>query len=105
MARRKGQVFERTIAAWLAGYGYENRNRSGHDGDDGLLRRHRISIEAKNRAKMDLAGWLAQADKQRDPALADVAVVVHKRRGTTDPDEHYVTMTGQAFRRLLDKIQ
>lgn len=53
----------------------------------------RIVLELKDHARLDLAGWVTEADIERgnDDALA--GFVVHKRRGTADPGDQYVTLT------------
>ena len=50
---------------------------------------------------MALAEWVneAQTEAGNDDALA--GVVWHKRRGTTDPGDWYVTMTGADLVALL----
>ena len=56
------------------------------------------SIEVKDHAKMDLAGWLRQA---QDNAGDRPAVVWHKKRGTADAEGWYVTMSGEDFLSLI----
>ena len=56
------------------------------------------SIEVKDVTKLDLSGWLRQA---QDNAGGKAAVVWHKKRGTADAEGWYVTMTGQDFLRLI----
>jgi hypothetical protein len=59
------------------------------------------SIEVKDHAKMDLAGWLRQA---QDNAGDDPAVVWHKKRGTADAEGWYVTMSGEDFLALIAEV-
>jgi hypothetical protein len=56
------------------------------------------SIEVKDVTKLDLSGWLRQAQEQ---AGDRPAVVWHKKRGTADAEGWYVTMSGQDFLRLI----
>jgi hypothetical protein len=49
-------------------------------------------LEAKNCAKLDLAGWLKEAAKEATNAETSWYAVIHKRRGTTDPRQQYVLM-------------
>ena len=56
------------------------------------------SIEVKDQAKLDLAGWLRQAQENSGDRPA---VVWHKKRGTADAEGWYVTMSGEDFLRLL----
>ena len=108
-ARKAGTAFETLIASALAEHleddRIERRARSGAKdrGDIGGLRVHgqRLVVEAEDVARTDLAGWVTEADIERgnDDALA--GVVVHKRRGTTDPLEQYVTCTVRDLVALL----
>lgn len=49
--------------------------------------------ELKNTARIDLAGWQAEADIEAGNDDADVALVIHKRHGVTDPGRQWVTCT------------
>jgi len=80
------------------------RNGSKDRGDiSGVRTQHgsRVVIEVKDCAKVDLAGWVAEAEIERGNDDAAVGVVWHKRRGKSDPGDWYVTMTGDTFTRLL----
>ena len=98
--KRKGTAFESLIVAGLQqhlGDGVCRRATSGAKdrGDVHGVYAHgqRLVLECKNHRSMDLAGWVDEAEVERgnDDALA--GLVVHKRRGTTDPLEQYVTCT------------
>ena len=56
------------------------------------------SIEVKDVARMDLSGWLRQAQGN---AGDRAAVVWHKRRGHAQAEAWFVTMSGQDFLRLI----
>ena len=58
-------------------------------------------IEVKDQAKLDLAGWLRQA---QDAAGGDPAVVVHKRRGVGDAEGWYVTTDLRTLLRLVAAV-
>lgn len=100
-AKAAGTAFETLIARHLAQTlnddRIERRARTGGKdrGDIAGLRIHgqRLVLECKNTARIDLAGWVAEAQIEagNDDALA--GVVVHKRKGVTDPARQYVTMT------------
>ena len=108
-ARQAGARFERQIADWLAKVldddRIDRRVKTGAKdrGDIGGVRIHgqRLMLEAKNTARIDLAGWMAEAETQRgnDDALA--GVVVHKRHGKGDIADQWVTMTMREFVALL----
>lgn len=53
----------------------------------------RVVIEVKNVARLNLAGWVTEAEIERgnDDALA--GLVAHKRHGKGDPLDSYVTCT------------
>ena len=58
-------------------------------------------MEAKSAAKVELAGWLDEAEREAANAGAAVGVVWFKRRGRTSPGEGFVLMTGEQFADLL----
>ncbi len=60
-----------------------------------------MAVSAKNCRQMSLSGWLTDAEKMRVNASADAAVVVHKKRGTTAPEEQYCTLTLGTLLKLL----
>ena len=99
-ARAAGSRMERTVADWLAKVLDDRIDRrvktgSRDKGDIAGLRVHgqRVVIEVKDVAKLNLSGWVNEAEIERgnDDALA--GLVLHKRRGTADPGDQYVTCT------------
>lgn len=100
-ARAAGTRFERSIADYLAAYfdddRIDRRVKTGAKdrGDIAGLRAHgrRIVLELKDVSRLDLSGWVREAhiEAGNDDALA--GLVVHKRRGITDPAQQYVTCT------------
>jgi hypothetical protein len=99
-AKAAGARFERLTADYLAEHVDDRIDRrvktgSADKGDVSGLRLHgqRVAIECKDVARLNLAGWVTEADIERgnDDALA--GLVVHKRRGTADPGDQYVTLT------------
>jgi hypothetical protein len=108
-ARTLGATFERQLADYLNAelddridrrirYGIKDR------GDVSGLRIHgrRVVIEAKNCARLELPAWLREADIEAGNDDALLGVVIHKRRGTTDPGRQFVTMTVDDFCALID---
>lgn len=68
-------------------------------GDVVLPDEDRFILEMKNRKELDLSTWLREAKVEAENFRAKwelddqpAAVVVHKRRGTTDPKAQYVTL-------------
>lgn len=107
-AKRAGTAFEALIAAYLAQHvddRIERRARHGAKdrGDISGLRHmgERVVVECKNTTRLDLAGWLAEAEIERGNDDAIAAVVAHKRHGRGAPGEQLVTMRLVDFVALL----
>lgn len=104
--RINGRDYERKVYNHLAAffsYQWEvlQRNRSGYEGDDLLLKRgvHEISIDCKNVKKITLSEWVQQAKGQAGGIKP--CAIIHRRRGKGDVSEHYVTMTVDDFTEIL----
>lgn len=99
-AREAGTRFERVIADHLAEHvddRIDRRVKTGAKdrGDIGGWRfaGRRIVAELKDVTKLNIGGWVREAEVERLNDDADVALVIHKRRGTQDPGDQYVTTT------------
>lgn len=99
-AKAAGARFERLIADALAEHiddRIDRRVKTGRAdrGDIGGLRHggHRVVIECKDVARLDLSGWVDESDVERGNDDAIAGLVVHKRRGHGDPLDQYVTTT------------
>lgn len=101
-ARAAGSRHETVIADALAWHLKDDRierrvtNGAKDRGDIANVRTrdgYRVVVECKNTNRLELAEWVkeAKAEALNDHAIA--GIVVHKKRGTTDPLEQYVTMT------------
>jgi hypothetical protein len=100
-AKAAGAAAERAVADYLAHALNDDRidRRVKHGakdrGDIAGLRVHgqRLVAEVKNCARTDLAGWIAESEVEcgNDDALS--AVVISKRKGTTNVGRWYVHMT------------
>lgn len=110
-AKKAGSSFERAQADWLAARLDDDRidRRVKHGtkdrGDIGgvrTIRGGRVVIECKNTASLALPAWLREAEAERGNDDALIGVVMHKKRGTTDPAEQYVTMTAETFAVLIE---
>lgn len=103
-SRRKGQIFERALRAhfdpWLVTYSH-----IGASEEDLILETplFTLSVEAKNHARPDLAGWWAQAVEQAGEDY--LPVVIHKRHGRADAQEQWVTMDVATFTRILNLLR
>jgi hypothetical protein len=111
-ARAAGARFERTVADYLRDHVSEFIDRRVKTGakDKGDLVNVRafgqkVAIECKDVARTDLSGWVREADIERGNDDALVGVVVHKRRGTTDPGDQYVTCTVRDLVALLTGVR
>lgn len=103
--RRRGAKAERDVAAYLREYGWDaitTRAASGFQHGDDIATNAPVSIEVKDHARLDLAGWVKQA---RANANGKPAVVWHKRRGSSSPGAWYVTMLGEDLVELLRTIK
>jgi hypothetical protein len=107
-AKAAGSRFERSIADCLAEHVDDRIDRrpktgSKDKGDIGGLRHMggRLVVECKDVVKTNLAGWVAEAEVERgnDDALA--GLVAHKKRGSGDPLDQYVTCTVRDLIALL----
>lgn len=99
-ARAAGTRIETLVAAYLALHlddRIERRAKTGAKdrGDiSGLrVRGQRVVVECKDVARMDLSGWIREAETERGNDDAGVGMVVHKRRGKSLASDQYVTMT------------
>jgi len=101
-SRRKGSRAEVAVVHALRRAGWTaDTSRNVLDGrrtGDDIVWDGPASIEVKDVAKTDLAGWLRQAQEQ---ARERPAVVWHKRRGHAQAESWFVTMSGQDFLRLI----
>lgn len=109
-AKKAGTQFERTIADYLAATvddRIDRRVKTGaHDrGDIAGVRtpwNDRVVIECKNTTRMNLSGWINEAETERINDGAYIGVVAHKRHGKGAPAQQLVTMTLENFAKLLD---
>jgi hypothetical protein len=106
-ARDAGAAFERSIADCLAAHvddRIDRRVRTGKDRGDIAGLRHRgarIVGECKDVMRLDLPGWLREAEVERGNDDALVGLVFHKRRGNANPLDQYVTCTVRDLIALL----
>ena len=100
-AKAAGSAAERAVADYLAEHLDDDRidrrvkHGSKDRGDIGGLRIHgqRLVAEVKNCARVDLAGWIAEAQIESDNDDALAGIVISKRKGTTNVGRWYVHMT------------
>lgn len=103
-SKQKGSAFEREIVAYLNenGFIHAERRLAGDQFDKGdITGTPGLVWECKNQKRMDLAGWVDEALVERDNAKAAYGAVIHKRRGTTNCGDYYVTVTLRQWIDLL----
>ena len=66
------------------------------------LRGGRVVIECKDTARDNLPAWIREAEIERGNDDALIGVVAHKRHGSGNPADQYVSMTLDTFAILLD---
>ena len=100
--RRKGYNYARTITAWLRDHGWPHATQrsAGQSGSD-ILEMPLLTVEVKSVQKTALGEWCTQAARDAELEDADVWVVIHKRRGVTDPAQQFATTTLEQFNFLL----
>jgi hypothetical protein len=103
-SRAKGTAWESTIVDYLRANGAPHAERRALGGvkDRGdVAGLPGVVVEAKSAARIDLSGWLTEAEAERANDHADLAVVWIKRRGKTSPGQAYAVLTGEALVGLL----
>lgn len=108
-AKAAGARFERVVADYLAEELKDDRidraPKAGakDKGDIANVRTgdHKVVIECKDVARMDLPKWAREARVEAENAGALVGIVVHKRHGVAKPDQQWATMTLGDLARLL----
>lgn len=99
-SKQKGTSFETSLLPPLRKRfpGAERRALSGNkDKGDFILPGADFALEAKNVKAMALGQWVREAEAEAENLGVPYGVVVHKRRGVTDPEEQFVTMTLRTF--------
>lgn len=66
------------------------------------IRNGRVVIECKDTKRDNLPAWIREAEIERGNDDAAIGVVVHKKHGSANPADQYVSMTLETFARLLE---
>ena len=109
-AKAAGSYFETVVARYLAMVLGDDRierrvtNGARDRGDIGGLRVHgqRLVVECKDVCTLALPEWTAEAHAEAGNDDALLGVVVHKRRGMSDPGRQWVAMTVDDLAALID---
>ena len=102
--KAKGSGAERDTVKWLKdnGYQYADRRLAGATLDKGDISGiPGVTIEVKNHDKMALSGWIKELETEMANDGAWTGVVLHKKRGKSNPGEWYASMPGQVWLDLL----
>lgn len=108
-AKKAGTTFERQVADYLAQHiddRIDRRAKTGSKdrGDIAGVRiwGQRLVLECKNTTRLNLAGWMNQAEIERgnDDALA--GLIIHKRHGNNQPGDQWVTTTLRELAAMLN---
>lgn len=108
-AKKAGTTFERQVADYLAQHVDDRIDRRAKTGskDRGDIAGvriwgQRLVLECKNTTRLNLAGWMNQAEIERgnDDALA--GLIIHKRHGNNQPDDQWVTTTLRELAAMLN---
>lgn len=110
-AKQAGTQMERLVAEFLAFRLADDRierrakNGSNDRGDiTGVktITGARVVIEVKNAHRDNLPAWIREAAVEAGNDDAPIGVVAHKKHGSANPADQYVTMTLETFARLLE---
>lgn len=108
-AKRKGSAWEGALVTFLRNHGLRaQRIPAGSTEDQAdifVADPSWPAIQAKNCAKHDLSGWLRDVEQQAVNASRSCGIVWFKKRGSTDPGDAYVLMTGKTLMILMGEKQ
>lgn len=102
--KQKGTAAESAVVQYLQAMGFtqaERRTLGGAKDRGDIAGLPGVVIEVKNCARQELAGWVQEAERERDNDNASLGAVWHKLRGKGHPSDWFVTMSGEQFVFLL----
>lgn len=105
-SKAKGYAGERAVVDHLRanGFPYAERRRAGATKDTGdVIALPGLTIEVKNHSRLALSEWVDQmlGEMNNTTPAAWQGVVVHKRKGKTDPGQWYATTTFDLWLTML----
>lgn len=107
-SKAKGYHAEKAVVEWLRaqGFKYAERRRAGAAADTGDIVGviPGMVIEVKNHSRMALADWVDQLSQEMKNLDAWSGAVIHKKRGTTDVGDWYVTMPARVWLELIKDV-
>lgn len=104
--KKKGTAAETAVVRYLNENDIEaSRNPLSGNKDIGDIKTsYPIAIEVKNVSRMDLSTWIREATAEKLNSGSAIGVVWHKKKGTQDPGQWYVSMTGNDFMNMLKML-
>ena len=114
--KAKGDRAERAVVNWLRDRGllHAFKTRAGFDDDRGDIvipdpasdgeYAGAVVLQVKDVGNPLWSKWHAQVADQTTNARAALGVIVHKRRGVSDPGQWNVVMTGEQFLGILEEL-
>lgn len=105
-SKQKGTAAETAVVRYLQAQGYPLVERRALSGvlDKGDISGLPVAVEVKDHRTMKLAQWAREAAVEGVNAGALAGICWHKKTGTTNPGEWYVTMTGEEWMKILKKL-
>jgi len=103
-SKAKGTAAETAVTRWFQAHGWPHAERRALTGayDMGDINLEpAIVVEVKNQKAIALAEFLAETERERINANAEIGVCVIKKRGTTNPGEFYAVTSLDQFAWLL----
>lgn len=103
-SKRKGTAAESAVVAYANTHGapYAERRALAGAADKGDVSGiPGVCLEVKNCQRIEIPKWLDEVTVEAVNANAEIPVVIHKRRGTTDVGEWPATMKTSVLFRLL----
>ena len=107
-SKSKGTAFETSIANYLRDNWDDRIGRRPLSGakDCGDIANfrvagHRIVLELKNEAKINLAGWVGEAQVEAENDNALIGIAIAKRNGKGQPEDQYCILTLGDLLKLL----
>jgi hypothetical protein len=101
--KAKGTAAETAVVNYLHSVGFESAERrtlSGTNDKGDINLSKDLVVEVKDHQRMELAGWVDEANREATNADAPYGVVWHKRARKGSPGDWYVTMDGATFMQL-----
>ena len=108
--KNKGSAYERSIVNYLRSAGFDaDRTRAGWTDDRGDvhgvtdIQGRPFTFECKNHRRDNLPGWIVELEREIANAGGDIGVVVHKKHGTTKPEDQYASLPLRMLVQLIKK--